>query len=61
MKKLILLALCLCFLSASAQVKLPETKTVDSTDNFSYCKIKGYTILYPQCYKTLPYNYHQPE
>lgn len=34
MKKLILLALCLCFLSASAQVKLPETKTVDSTDTY---------------------------
>ncbi len=34
MKKLILLAVCLCFLSASAQVKLPETKTVDSTDTY---------------------------
>ncbi|MBV8390079.1 MAG: prolyl oligopeptidase family serine peptidase [Mucilaginibacter sp.] len=34
MKKLILLTTCLCFLSASAQVKLPETKTVDSTDTY---------------------------
>ena len=34
MKKLILLAVCLCFLSASAQVKLPATKTVDSTDTY---------------------------
>ena len=34
MKKLILLSVCLCFLSASAQVKLPLTKTVDSTDTY---------------------------
>src|ERR1041385_4336318 len=48
MKKLILLAACLCFLSASAQVKLPLTKTVDSTDTY-------FGVTYKDPYRWLEY------
>ena len=48
MKKLILLAACLCFLSASAQVKLPLTKTVDSADTY-------FGVTYKDPYRWLEY------
>jgi prolyl oligopeptidase len=34
MKKLIILAICLCYYSSFAQLKQPATKTVDSTDTY---------------------------